>query len=196
MEDLTTVSRSCYCGAPRAADIGTTIVIKGWVHRRRDHGGLIFVDLRDRTGLCQVVFSPESLSENEFERAGTLRNEYVLAVKGEIARRPEGTVNSKIPTGEIEIITKSFTILNTSEPPPFALDEYANVSEDTRLRYRFLDLRRPEMQSVLFTRARMYKSVRDYLSGQGFIEVETPMLTRSTPEGARDFIVPSRLSPG
>ena len=188
--------RTCMCGEVRASNVGETIVLKGWAHRRRDHGGVIFVDLRDRTGLCQVVFEPDTLAPEAFEEAGRLRDEYVLAVRGRVRPRPEGTVNPNLATGEIEVLVLEFETLNTSRPLPFKLDEFTSVNEDVRLRYRFLDLRRPEMQRNLLMRHRMYQVVRNFFSGEGFLEFTTPVLTKSTPEGARDFLVPSRLNPG
>ncbi|MCX7019473.1 MAG: aspartate--tRNA ligase [Candidatus Sumerlaeota bacterium] len=188
--------RTCYCGEVRPAHIGQQIVLKGWVHRRRDHGGVIFVDLRDRTGLCQVVFNPENLSADVFEQASRLKDEFVLAVRGTVRERPEGTLNPNLPTGAIEALVSEFDILNFCQPMPFKLDEYTTVNEEQRLIYRFLDLRRPEMQRNFFMRHKFYQVVRAYLSGQGFLEFTTPVLSNSTPEGARDFLVPSRLNPG
>ena len=191
------ILRAAVIAANRAQnDIGKELVLKGWVHSRRDHGGLIFIDLRDRTGLCQVVLDPSRLGEAKFEEAHGLRSEYVLAVRGEVAPRIEGTVNPKLPTGEIEVKASSFDVLNTSKPIPFQLDEYSQTNEDIRLRYRYLDLRRPEMQRNMIMRAKVTKATRDYLDENGFIEFETPILNKSTPEGARDFLVPSRLMPG
>lgn len=196
VSEFQNLRRTCYCGELRASDIGKEVVLKGWVHRRRDHGGLIFVDLRDREGICQVVFSPELLSAEEFQRAHKIRNEYVLAVKGKVTHRPPETENPNLKTGEVEVRVTKYEILNTSMPLPFQLDEYSPVSEDVRLRYRYLDLRRAEMQRNIMFRSRLYKVVRDYFYEKGFVEVETPILTKSTPEGARDFLVPSRLNPG
>lgn len=196
MDEFWGVPRSCYCGELRKKDIGREVVLKGWVHRRRDHGGLIFVDLRDREGICQIVFSPEELHPEDFERAHRIKNEYALAIRGTVVARPEGTVNPNLPTGEVEVRVSRFAELNTSAPLPFQLDGYTPVNEDVRLQYRYLDLRRPEMQQNLIFRSKLYKVVRDYFYEQGFIEVETPIITKSTPEGARDFLVPSRLNPG
>ncbi|MGI8905819.1 MAG: aspartate--tRNA ligase [Candidatus Sumerlaeaceae bacterium] len=193
---LTDAQRTCYCGELRSTDSGREVVLKGWVHRRRDHGGVIFVDLRDRTGLCQVVISPESLPTDVFATAHALRDEFVLAIRGNVRPRPEGTVNPNLPTGQIEVNTAEFEILNTCQTLPFRLDEYTHVNEDARLKYRFLDLRRPEMQRNFIMRHKMYQVVRQFLSDQGFLEFTTPILTKSTPEGARDFLVPSRMSPG
>ncbi len=196
MDSLSHVSRSCYCGEVTPQHNGQEIVLKGWVHRRRDHGGVIFVDLRDRTGICQVVISPETLPADVFEKAHALRDEFVLAIRGTVRPRPEGTVNPNLPTGEIEVDSKQIDILNTCRPLPFRLDEYSNVNEDARLKHRFLDLRRPEMQKNFIMRHKLAQVTRRYLSDNGFLEFQTPILTKSTPEGARDFLVPSRLSPG
>jgi len=189
-------SRSCYCGEPRSAQVGQTLVLKGWVHHRRDHGELIFIDLRDRSGLCQVVLDPSGMEVAQFNAAHALRSEYVIAVKGEIAPRIDGTVNPNLPTGEIEMKVSEFEVLNTSRPVPFKLDEYAQVTEDIRLRFRYLDLRRPEMQRNVILRSKVSSAVREYLDREGFLEIETPILNKSTPEGARDFLVPSRLLQG
>jgi aspartyl-tRNA synthetase len=191
MADLSTEQRTCYCGELRSSDSGKEVVLKGWVHRRRDHGGVIFVDLRDRTGLCQVVISPESLPADVFATAHALRDEYVLAIRGKVRPRPEGTVNPNLATGEIEVNTSEFEILNSCQPLPFRLDEYTHVNEDARLKYRFLDLRRPEMQRNFIMRHKMYQAVRRYLSDQGFLEFTTPILTKSTPEGFRAAAIAS-----
>ncbi|MCS7215537.1 MAG: aspartate--tRNA ligase [Thermodesulfovibrio sp.] len=187
--------RDKYCAEIKEDDIGKEIRLCGWVFRRRDHGGLIFIDLRDRTGIIQVVFSPE-ISEEMHKKAHSLRSEYVIAVKGTLKRRPEGTENPEIITGNIELWVKEFEILSTSKPLPFQLDEKTEVSEILRLKYRYLDLRREEMQRNFQLRHRITMAVRNFLDSKGFIEIETPMLTKSTPEGARDFLVPSRLNPG
>jgi len=167
----------------------------GWVQRRRDHGGLIFIDLRDRSGIVQVVLSPE-VDEEAFHRGEEVRSEYVLAVRGTVSVRPEGTENPNLATGQVEVYAEELQILNRAKTPPFYIEEGIKVDENVRLKYRYLDLRRPDMQRNLIIRHQAAKVVRDFLSAEGFIEVETPMLTRSTPEGARDFLVPSRLSPG
>ena len=187
--------RSHLCGELRKGDAGKEVTLMGWVHRRRDHGGLIFVDLRDREGIVQVVFNPE-VSEAAHRKAHRLRNEYVIAVKGKVAIRPEGTENPKIRTGEIEVMAEELKILNEARTPPFPIEEGTEIGEGVRLRYRYLDLRRPPMQQNLLLRHRAAQSIRRYLSEEGFLEIETPFLTRSTPEGARDFLVPSRLNPG
>jgi aspartyl-tRNA synthetase len=176
--------------------VGKTLVLKGWVHHRRDHGGLIFIDLRDRTGLCQVVLDPSRMNPDTFKQAHAIRSEYVLAVRGKLTPRIEGCVNPNLPTGEVELEVEEFEILNSSRPVPFPLDEYGHVNEDIRLKYRYLDLRRPEMQRNMTQRARVMRAVREYLDNSGFLEIETPILNKSTPEGARDFLVPSRLMPG
>ncbi|MDX9715031.1 MAG: aspartate--tRNA ligase [Dissulfurispiraceae bacterium] len=187
--------RDKFCGEIGESDLGSVIKVSGWVLRRRDHGGLIFVDLRDRSGLVQVVFSPDA-SNPAHEAAHDLRSEYVITVKGEVRRRPEGTENPDLATGKIEIYAVELQIVNESSVLPFPMEEAAEASESIRLKYRYLDLRRPELQSNLVVRHKTTKSVRDFLDANGFIDIETPMLTKSTPEGARDYLVPSRLSPG
>lgn len=184
--------RSHYCGQVDASLVGQDITVTGWVHRRRDHGGVIFVDLRDREGLLQVVFDPDKAGM--FAEAERVRGEFVLAVKGRVRRRPEGTVNPNMATGEVELLALALTTLNDSATPPFHHDENAN--EELRLKYRYLDLRRKEMLDNLRLRHRVTQTLRSYLDSNGFIDVETPMLTRATPEGARDYIVPSRTHPG
>lgn len=186
--------RDKYLGTVLKDDIGSTLTLSGWIFRRRDHGGLIFVDLRDVTGIFQVVFSPD-ISPEAHERAGDLKQEYVIKVTGKIQKRPDGTENTGMPTGEVEMYVISFAVLNTCKTLPFQLDE-EDVNESLRLKYRYLDMRRPLVQRVFLERSKTYKVVRDYLSNNGFHEFETPFLTKSTPEGARDFIVPSRLNSG
>jgi aspartyl-tRNA synthetase len=193
-ESVADWKRSHYGGELRAADEAGTVTVMGWVHTRRDHGGVIFVDLRDRTGLVQVVFHPDSPAA--FAVAEELRSEYVVAVRGRVAHRTPETVNPNLPTGEIEVVAAEATLLNRCRSLPFQIDGSENVAESTRLKYRYLDLRRPEMQARLLFRHRLTKTVRDYLDQHGFIEIETPVLTKSTPEGARDYLVPSRVSPG
>jgi aspartyl-tRNA synthetase len=183
------------CSEARESDTGSVVTLAGWVFRRRDHGGLIFIDLRDRSGICQVVFSPDA-NADAHERAHDLRAEYVIAVSGEIRKRPEGTENPNIPTGIVEMYVQKLEVLNGASPLPFNMEEAADAGEALRLKYRYLDLRRPEMQSNLILRHRITKLLRDYLDERGFLEIETPMLTKSTPEGARDYLVPSRLNPG
>ncbi|MDH3519975.1 MAG: aspartate--tRNA ligase, partial [Myxococcales bacterium] len=175
--------------------VGQEVVIAGWVQRRRDHGGVVFVDLRDREGLVQVVFKPE-VSPECHERAGQLRSEYVLLVRGVVERRSPETVNPKLATGEVEVNVREARLLNRATPPPFPIEEEIEVDEATRLRYRLHDLRRPPLQRALRLRHAMYQAVRRSLTDLGFLEIETPMLAKSTPEGARDFLVPSRLQPG
>ena len=186
--------RSHYCGDLRASESGQEVEIYGWVHRRRDHGGVIFLDVRDRTGLLQVVFDPDE--EESFALADSVRNEYVLMAKGKVRPRPEGTVNSDMPTGEVEVLGKELKILNAAKTPPFQLDEHSEAGEDIRLRYRYMDLRRPEMQQRMQARALITSAVRSYLEEHGFWDIETPTLSRATPEGARDYLVPSRTHPG
>jgi len=192
---LNGLKRSHYCGSLRSEHAGQKVVLTGWVHRRRDHGGLLFIDLRDRTGLVQVVFSPDLFRE-AFEKAETVRNEYVLALEGLVRIRPEGTANPNLATGEIEVLANRLLILNRAKTPPFYIEDGIEVDENLRLRYRYLDLRRPEMQRALILRHQAARSVREYLDENGFVEIETPVLNRSTPEGARDYLVPSRLNPG
>ncbi len=187
--------RTHSCGTLRAGHAGQTVTLMGWAARRRDHGGLIFVDLRDREGLTQLVFNP-TLDPAAHAAAGHIRAEFVLAVEGTVERRPPGTVNAHLATGEIEISVRRLRILNEAKPLPFPLDESQEAVEPLRLKYRYLDLRRPAMLGHLLLRDQVCRATRDYLHGQAFVEVETPMLTRSTPEGARDFLVPSRLTPG
>ena len=184
--------RTHYCGQVNESQIGEEISVCGWVHRRRDHGGVIFVDLRDREGLLQLVFDPDR--PEIFAEAERLRGEYVLAVKGKVRPRPEGTVNPNIPTGQVEVLAHELTTLNDSATPPFHHDEHAN--EELRLKYRYLDLRREQMLGNLRLRHAVTRAMRNFLDDNGFIDVETPMLTRATPEGARDYIVPSRTHPG
>ncbi|MEJ2324793.1 MAG: aspartate--tRNA ligase [Nitrospirota bacterium] len=183
------------CGEVREGDIGRRLTLSGWVFRRRDHGGLIFIDLRDRSGLVQVVFSPD-VSPVVHREAHDLRSEFVISVTGEVRRRPEGTENPDLSTGMTELYVEEFRVLSASAALPFPMEEAQDASESVRLKYRYLDLRRPDMQRNLIMRHRATKSIRDYLDERGFLEIETPMLTKSTPEGARDYLVPSRLNPG
>ncbi|MGV3592582.1 MAG: aspartate--tRNA ligase [Gammaproteobacteria bacterium] len=186
--------RTHYCGALNTAHIGQTVVLCGWVHRRRDHGGVIFLDLRDREGLAQIVVDPDTAES--FARAEQVRSEYVLKITGLVRARPSGTENADMPSGKIELLCKDLEILNVAETPPFQLDEHASVGEDVRLRNRFVDLRRPEMMNRLILRSQVTNTVRNYLDANGFLDVETPILGRATPEGARDYLVPSRTHPG
>ncbi|MBE9528601.1 MAG: aspartate--tRNA ligase [Proteobacteria bacterium] len=195
METLGDWKRSCYCGEVSSNNIETDLVLMGWVQRRRDHGGVVFIDLRDREGLVQLVFNPED-DPDLHARAHDLRSEFVLAVKGKVRARPEGTVNKELKTGEVEVVVTELRLLNDSAPIPFMIEDSADITENTRLKYRYLDLRRPALQSKLILRHKVAMATRNYLSENGFLELETPMLTKSTPEGARDFLVPSRLSAG
>lgn len=186
--------RSHYCGELNLSHDGQEVTLCGWVHRRRDHGGVIFLDLRDREGLTQVVVDPDT--EEAFALADKARSEYVLKITGFVRPRPEGTVNKNMPTGEIEVLGKQVEILNSAQTPPFQIEGYTEVGEDVRLRSRVVDLRRPEMQEKMIVRSRASSVVRRFLEDQGFLDIETPMLTRATPEGARDYLVPSRVHPG
>jgi len=187
--------RSHYCCALRKEDIGKEVCIMGWVQRRRDHGGLIFIDLRDRTGIVQLALDPDRDPEAH-TKADRVRNEFVIAAKGKVSPRPEGTVNPKMETGEVEIEISELRILNTAQTPPFMLDEYSEVAENIRLKYRYLDLRRSSVQRNLMLRHKVTRATRNYLDSHGFLDIETPVLTKSTPEGARDYLVPSRVNPG
>ncbi|MFA5865900.1 MAG: aspartate--tRNA ligase [Phycisphaerae bacterium] len=187
--------RTHSCGQLRASEVGTDVLLCGWVQSYRDHGGIIFIDLRDRDGLTQVVFDPDVNKEGH-DLADTLRCEDVIAVTGRVRPRPEGMINPKLPTGEVEVLAREVEVLNKSATPPFMVKDAVDAGEDIRLKYRYLDLRRPKMQQGLFMRHKMCKLMRDYFDEHGFIEVETPVLTKSTPEGARDFLVPARLQPG
>ncbi|WP_077618921.1 aspartate--tRNA ligase [Bacillus sinesaloumensis] len=187
--------RTYYCGEITEQAIGEKVTLKGWVQRRRDLGGLIFIDLRDRTGIVQIVFSPEE-SKEALEIAETVRNEYVLDIVGTVVARDEATVNENINTGKIEIKASNLQIINEAKTPPFMIEDRTDVSEDLRLKYRYLDLRRTAMFDTFKMRHNVTKSIREYLDGEGFLDIETPILTKSTPEGARDYLVPSRVHPG
>ena len=188
--------RDIWCGEPRADRVGSTVRVAGWVHRRRDHGGLIFIDLRDRTGLVQLVFHPETAGE-AFELGHQLRPEDVITASGELVKREPETVNTDLPTGEVELMLSAAELLSDAETPPFEIEGFSGeVGEETRLRYRYLDLRRNRMRDALMLRAKVAAAIREFLGGEGFLDVETPILTKSTPEGARDFLVPSRLQSG
>ncbi|MGH2685783.1 MAG: aspartate--tRNA ligase, partial [Actinomycetota bacterium] len=187
--------RSHRCGELRAEHVGSGVSLCGWVATQRDHGGVLFVDLRDREGLVQVVFHPEEQPEAH-AAASKLKNESVVRVSGEVRRRPEGTVNADLPTGEVEVAATAVDVLSEAETPPFPVEDRIQASEDLRLRYRYLDLRRPEMTAALRLRHRAFATIRRFFDRHGFVEVETPMMTRSTPEGARDFLVPSRRQAG
>ena len=186
--------RTHYCGELNAKHIGDTITVCGWVHRRRDHGGVIFLDLRDRQGLLQVVVDPDT--KDAFATADRARSEWVMQITGLVRARPEGTVNADMPTGEIEVLGREVRVLNTADTPPFQLDEHAKGGEEVRLKHRYMDLRRPEMLENLMLRSRVTTFVRNFLAGHGFVDTETPVLTRATPEGARDYLVPSRVHKG
>ena len=186
--------RSHFCGELNESNVDEDVVLCGWIHRRRDHGGVIFLDLRDREGLAQVVYDPDT--KESFKIAEELRNEFVVEVKGRVRLRPSGTINDEMPTGRIEILGNELKVLNASETPPIQLDEHAEVGEDTRLRYRYIDLRRPEMAARLRFRSKVGNTIRNFLDNNGFLDIETPLLTRATPEGARDYLVPSRTHQG
>jgi len=188
------IKRNFYCGNLRPEHEGKEVCLSGWVQTRRDLGGLIFVDLRDRSGVVQIVFNPEQ--KEAFETADRIRSEYVIAVRGKVVKRPEENVNPKIATGYIEVIGEELEILSVAKTPPFAIEDEVKVDESVRLKYRFLDLRRPKMLNNFIFRSKVNKAIRDFLDENGFLEIETPILTKSTPEGARDFLVPSRLNPG
>ncbi len=196
METLEGMKRTHHCGDLRTSEVGQEVVVCGWVSRRRDHGGLIFVDLRDRSGFVQVVYDEAAMNEGTFHKAESLRSEFVIGVRGKVRARSADTVNPKMETGDIEIVCIELRILNKAKTPPFYIQDNLDVDEMLRLKYRFLDLRRPEMQKNIILRHRVTKIMRDYFDRNGFLEIETPMLCKSTPEGARDFLVPSRLNPG
>ncbi|MBG9775157.1 aspartate--tRNA ligase [Brevibacillus laterosporus] len=187
--------RTVYCGEVTKEHVEQEIILNGWVQKRRDLGGVIFIDLRDRTGICQVVFNPE-VNKEAWEKADRVRSEYVLSVKGKLVHRGPEAVNPKIKTGEYEMLATEITILNDAKTPPFLIEDEIEVDEQVRLKYRYLDLRRPEMQKAFYLRSKATKAFRDFLDQKGFLDIETPMLTKSTPEGARDYLVPSRVHPG
>jgi aspartyl-tRNA synthetase len=195
LDFLGDLRRTNMCGTLRASDAGKHAVLMGWVNKRRDHGSLLFIDLRDRTGITQIVFNADRNAAIH-DKAGTLRNEYVIAVIGTVKLRDANTVNPNMPTGEVELVADDLRILNESKLPPFLPSDTALTNEETRLKYRYIDLRRDAMQYNIETRHKVAKAIRDYLSAQGFFEIETPFMTRSTPEGARDYLVPSRVQPG
>lgn len=188
-------TRTHYCNDLRASDVGKTVTLCGWVDTRRDHGGVVFVDLRDRSGISQIVLNP-SISETIAKDAHEVRSEYVLAATGKVRLRPDGNANPNMDTGEIEVLIDHCEVLNRAKTPPFEISDDTNVAEDTRLKWRFLDLRRPKLQRIMTLRHKAAQFTRQYLSDQGFLEIETPVLTKSTPEGARDYLVPSRLNAG
>ena len=187
--------KSIDCGSLRKTHLSQDVILAGWVHRRRDHGNIIFLDLRDRSGLIQVVFDPKSAPQAH-NIAESVRNEWVLKIKGVVSNRPEGTINPDMPTGDVEIFANDIEIMSRSKTPPFYINEESDVDESIRLRYRYMDLRRPFMQEILVLRHKVVKFIRDFLDNYDFIEIETPILIKSTPEGARDYIVPSRVHPG
>ncbi len=189
------LKRTHYCGDVRTSDIDKEVVLFGWVQNWRDHGGVIFIDLKDREGIVQIVFDP-SVNEEIHKQASKLRSQYCIGVKGTVRHRPEGTVNPNLKTGEVEVVAHELKIFSECENLPFPVEEYVHVNEEIRLKYRYLDLRKPKMQKNLIIRSKAAFAARKYLNSHGFIELETPVLTKSTPEGARDFLVPSRLSPG
>ena len=186
--------RTHYCGTITSAQIDEEVTLYGWVDRRRDHGGVIFLDMRDREGIVQVVFDPDT--EEHFQRADRVRSEYVLEIKGRVRARSDATINPNMLTGEIEILGKKLEILNSAATPPFQLDQHIEVGEDVRLKYRYIDLRRPEMLEKLKLRSRVTSSIRRFMDENGFLDIETPILTKATPEGARDYLVPSRTHEG
>jgi aspartyl-tRNA synthetase len=194
-DSLGDMKRTHHCNALTGEDVGKDVVLMGWVQRRRDHGGVIFVDLRDREGITQVVFNPE-VNRDVHEKAHVIRNEFVLAARGTVMPRPEGMINPNLTTGQIDVLASELRILNHSKTPPFAIEEDAQVSDNLRLKYRYLDMRRSGLQKNLILRHRIAATVRNFLDEQGFLDIETPFLTKSTPEGARDYLVPSRLNPG
>ncbi|MDO8283189.1 MAG: aspartate--tRNA ligase [Thermodesulfovibrionia bacterium] len=187
--------RTNYCGEIREENIGAEVTLAGWVHRWRDHGGVVFIDLRDRSGVVQLVFNPETDAEI-VKAAQKIRNEFVLQIKGEVSKRPPETENKSLPTGQIEIIVRELIVLNESKPLPFMVEDDTDASEQLRFRHRYLDLRRPIIQKNLILRHQVTRTMREYLDAKGFLDIETPVLTKSTPEGARDYLVPSRLNPG
>jgi aspartyl-tRNA synthetase len=192
---ITKQKRTHYAGNVSLDLAGTAVILMGWAHRRRDHGGVIFVDLRDREGIVQVVFNPAT-SPAAHSEAQKIRSEFVLALRGIVCRRPEGMENPQMKSGTVEVMVEELQILNEAKTPPFSLDEWTDISENVRLKYRYLDLRRPEMQKNLLLRSKVAAATRAYFDRSGFTEVETPFLTKSTPEGARDYLVPSRVNKG
>jgi aspartyl-tRNA synthetase len=196
MENIATRYRTHTCGQLRITDVGRPVKLSGWAHSYRDHGGLVFIDLRDRDGLTQLVFADDTCGKEAHEESRKIRSEWVICVTGEVAARGPEAINPKLPTGQIEVRVKTLEVLSTSPTPPFAIDEHETIGEEKRLEHRYLDLRRPSMLHTLRTRHQVTRIMRDYLGDLGFWEIETPFLTKSTPEGARDFIVPSRLLPG
>src|SRR5271154_1108885 len=195
LDFLGELRRTHTCGQLRASDAGKRALLMGWVHRRRDLGGVFFIHLRDRDGVTQLVFHADA-SEEVHKKAESLGSEYVIAVEGTVAKRSPDTVNPTLSTGEVELVAEKLWLLNESRTPPFPMEENVDVKEDARLKYRYLDLRRPHMQRNIMLRSRVSFAVRKTLDSMGFLEIETPFMTRSTPEGARDYLVPSRVNPG
>ncbi len=188
------MKRTHQCNDLRKSNIGEEVVLMGWAQKRRDHGGVIFIDLRDRSGVVQVTSSAETSSTECFANAETVRTEYVIAVKGTVVARPEGMINPNLETGDIDVVAKEMVILNKAKTPPFYIMDNVDVDENLRLKYRYLDLRRPEMLNNLKLRHKVIKAMRDFLDEKDFLEIETPILMKSTPEGARDYLVPSRVN--
>ena len=195
LDFLGDLQRTHMCGDLRASHAGQTVLLMGWAHRRRDHGSVIFIDMRDRTGHTQAIFH-EDVDPAVHKRAEEVRAEYVIAVEGVVALRSKETINPNMPTGEVEVVASKIWILNESKTPPFPMEEHVDVAEDVRLKYRYVDLRRPQMQRNIILRSKIAFAVRQQLTTLGFLEIETPFMTRSTPEGARDYLVPSRVQPG
>ena len=195
LDMMADMRRTHHCNELNTGHVGQEVVLMGWAQRRRDHGGVIFVDLRDREGITQVVFNPE-ISESVHAKAHEIRNEYVIGIRGRVENRPEGMINANLPTGDIEVLVTELKLLNSAKTPPFLIEDNVDVSEQLRLKYRHLDLRRPQLQKNIILRNQASVAVRNYLAENGFLEIETPVLTKSTPEGARDYLVPSRVNPG
>ena len=194
-ESMRGLKRTCRCAELGKGNIGQTVTVMGWVQKSRNKGGIVFVDLRDRSGIIQLIFEESSVGSEGFGKAAKLRSEFVAAVTGEVAAR-SGAVNENLATGEIEIVARDIRILSESETPPFPIEENSRTKDDLRLKYRYLDLRRPDLQRNLMLRSEVTSQVRQFLAGEGFLEIETPALNKSTPEGARDYLVPSRVHPG
>ena len=194
-ESMRGLKRSHRCTEVTKADIGSTVTLMGWVQKSRNKGGIVFVDLRDRSGIMQIIFENGDIDEQGFEKAGRLRSEFVIAVKGHVEAR-SGAVNTNLPTGEIEVRATELRILSEAETPPFPIEENSKTRDEVRLKYRYLDLRRPDLQKNMMLRSQVSTLVRQFLAKEGFLEIETPTLIKSTPEGARDYLVPSRVHPG
>ena len=194
-ESMKGLKRTHRCGELSAANVGETVTVMGWVAKQRNKGGIIFVDLRDRSGILQIIFEEGDVGEEGFAKAGRLRSEFVAAVVGRVERRA-GAVNENLATGEIEVRAQSVRILSEALTPPFPIEEDSKTKEELRLKYRYLDLRRPDLQKKIMLRSRITMAIREFMTKEGFLEIETPMLTKSTPEGARDYLVPSRVHPG